>query len=229
MAYNDDETIEQLKSWWQRYGTPLLLLIAVTLFSVAGWRYWSSSRIEAASTAQTLQQQMLAAAQRLQGNPDDKTANTDLQRLGRQLVDEYGNTPYGADAALLLARRAVESGNLAEAEKQLRWVLEQGPRADTEVLVQTRLARVLAAAGKHDEALTLLAGIKAEGVTPLVDEIRGDILLLKGDRAKAAEAYRAADAALAERDEVRPVLELKLADVGLEAAKRKTATEEAQN
>ena len=40
----------------------------------------------------------------------------------------------------------------------------------------------------------------------------------------AKAAYQAADAALAARDESRPLLELKLADVGLEPAAR-TATD----
>ena len=55
---------------------------------------------------------------------------------------------------------------------------------------------------------------------PLVAEIRGDILLLQGQRDAAAKAYATADAALAKRDEARPVLDLKLAEVGLTPAKR---------
>lgn len=227
MAYNEDETVDQLKTWWQRYGTPSLLAVAVVLFSYVGWSQWSKKQGEDASAAQALQQQMFMAVQRVSGNPDDKAANTDLQRIGRQLIDEYGNTPYAVDAALLLARRAVEGNDLAEAVKQLNWALENAATEETELLIKTRLARVLTAQKKPDEALALLNDIKASGLAPLVNEIRGDIYLIKGDRAKAAEAYRAADAGLAARDEVRPVLELKLADVGLTAAKRKSETEEA--
>ncbi len=227
MAYNEDETVEQLKTFWQRYGTPLLLAIAVVLFSYVGWNKWQEKQLSDAAAAQALQQQMFVAVQRLSGNPDDKAANTDMQRIGRQLIDDYGNTPYAVDAALLLARRAVEGNDLKEAEKQLRWALDNAGSHETEVLTKTRLARVLAAQKKTDEALALLDGIKAPGLAPLIEEIRGDVYWLKGDRSKAADAYRAADAALAARNEARPVLELKLADVGLTAAKRKSETEEA--
>lgn len=222
VAYNDDETLDQLKTWWQRYGTPLLLLIAAVLFSVAGWKWWQGTSLNDATAAQGLQQQMLAASQRLSLNAEDKAANTEFQRLGRQIVDEYARTPYATDAALLLAKRAVEAGDLAEAEKQLRWALDNGAPDETEYLIRTRLARVLAAQGKSDAALAELAGVKEASLAPLVEEIRGDIYLAKGDQARAASAYQAADAVLAERDEARPVLELKLAEVGLQPALRKS-------
>lgn len=221
MSYNEEETIEQLKTWWARYGTPVLFSIAVALLSFSGWRYWNNSSLESATKAQTLQQQMTSAMQRISINADDKAANTDVQRLGRQLIDEYANTPYAVDAALLLAKRAVDSGDLADAEKQLRSALALKPDADMKLLVQTRLARVLAARKQYPAALAVLdeAGDDA-AVAPLVAEVRGDILLLQGQRDAAAKAYVVADAALAARDEARPILALKLADVGLTPAKR---------
>ncbi|MEL0027674.1 MAG: tetratricopeptide repeat protein [Perlucidibaca sp.] len=226
MAYNEDETLDQLKTWWQRYGTPALLAAAAVLFAFAGWNWWSGKRMADATTAQALQQQMISAMQRVSGNPDDKAANTDLQRIGHQIIDEYDGTPYAIDAAMLLARRAVETGDLPEAVKQLQWALDQSSGA-TELLAKTRLARVLAAQKKTDEALALLKDIDEPGLAPVVDEIRGDILLGKGDRAAAADAYRSADAALAARDEARPLLAMKLADVGLEPAQRKSGNGEA--
>ncbi|MES2719762.1 MAG: tetratricopeptide repeat protein [Pseudomonadota bacterium] len=221
MSYNEDETIEQLKTWWQRYGTPVLLTIAVVLLSFSGWRYWSNTSIDSATKAQALQQQMSSAMQRVSINAEDKAANTDVQRIGRQLIDEYASTPYAVDAALLLAKRAVDSGDLAAAEKQLRTALELKPGAEMKLLVQTRLARVLAARKQYPAALAVLddAG-DADAAAPLVSEIRGDILLQQGQRDAAAKAYAAADAALAARDEARPVLDLKLAEVGLTPAKR---------
>lgn len=227
MAYNEDETVEQLKSWWQRYGTPALFSVAIVTLAFAGWNWWSGKRLTDAGAAQVLQQQMIIAMQRVSGNPDDKAANTDLQRIGHQIIDDYGSTPYAVDAAMLLARRAVEGNDLAEAVKQLQWALDNAGTNETEMLIKTRLARVLVAQKKSDEALALLKDVNDPGLAPLVDEIRGDIYLGKGDRAKAADAYRAADAALAARDEARPVLDLKLADVGLLPAKRQSQAGEA--
>lgn len=221
MSYNEDETLDQLKTWWARYGTPLLLSVAVVLLSFSGWRYWTSSQLEAASEAQALQQQMATAMQRLAVNTEDKAANTDVQRLGQQLINEYSSTPYAVDAALLLAKRAVDTGDLAAAEKQLRAAIDLKPSAEVELLAKTRLARVLAARKQYPAALAVLdeLGDGAEAA-PLVAEVRGDIYILQGQRDAAAKAYVAADAALAARDETRPVLDLKLADLGLTPAKR---------
>lgn len=221
MSYNEDETVEQIKAWWARYGTPVLLSMAVVLLSFSGWRYWSTGTLEDATQAQALQQQMTSAMQRVSVNSDDKAANTDLQRLGQQLIAEYAKTPYAVDAALLLAKRAVDSGDLAAAEKQLRTALDLKPSAEIKLLVQTRLARVLAARKQYPAALAVLDDADADAAAaPLVAEIRGDILLLQGQRDAAAKAYIAADAALAARDEARPLLDLKLADVGMTPARR---------
>jgi len=226
VAYNEDETLDQLKSWWQRHGTMLLLAVSAVLLSYAGWHWWTGKRVADASAAQALQQQMISAMQRVSGNPDDKAANTDLQRLGHQLIDEYESSPYAIDAAMLLARRAVESGDLPEAVTQLQWAADHAS-GETALLAKARLARVLAAQKKPDAALALLKEIDEPSLVPMVGEIRGDILLAKGDRAGAADAYRAADAALAARDEARPLLDMKLADVGLEPAKRESDNGEA--
>lgn len=221
MSYNEDETLDQLKTWWARYGTPLLLSVAVVLLSFSGWRYWTSSNLEAASEAQALQQQMATAMQRLAVNTEDKAANTDVQRLGQQLINEYASTPYAVDAALLLAKRAVDTGDLAAAEKQLRAAIELKPSAEITLLAKTRLARVLAARKQYPAALAVLDELGDDvAAAPLVAEVRGDILLLQGQRDAAGKAYAAADAALAARDEARAVLDLKLADVGLTPTKR---------
>ena len=222
MAYNEDETLEQLKSWWASWGTLVLLGISVALFAFAGWRYWTNTRYESAAQAQVLQQQMMTAMQRLSTSADDKAASSDLQRLGHRLMDDYAGTPYAVDAAWLLARRAVEQNDLAGAEKLLRWALEHKTSADAAALTQVRLARVLSARKQYPAALDLLKSVNDKGLAPMVDEARGDIALLQGDRAAARAAYQAADAALAARDEARPVLELKLADVGLAPATRKS-------
>lgn len=221
MSYNEEETVEQIKAWWARYGTPVLFSLAAVLLSFSGWRYWTTTQLDNAGKALALQQQMASAMQRVSVNPDDKSANTDVQRLGQQLMDEYASTPYAVDAAMLLAKRAVDSGDLAGAEKHLRAALALKPSADATLLLQTRLARVLAARKQYSAALAVLDDIDdAEAAAPLVAEIRGDILLLQGQRDAASKAYAEADAALAARDEVRPVLEIKLADVGLTPARR---------
>jgi len=62
-------------------------------------------------------------------------------------------------------------------------------------VAQTRLARVLIALGKPDEALALLDPAKAGAFAALAHDIRGDALSAKGDAPAAQKEYEAALAA----------------------------------
>jgi len=211
----EEEQLENVKRFWQDYGTPILLGITIALASFGGWNWWQKQRLTQAAAASAVFQDMLVASQRLQLNPADTAANTDVQRHARTLKEEHAGTPFAQNAALLLARQSVDRDDYADAEKQLRWVLDSKPSEGVRVLALTRLARVLAAQGKHDAALALLASEKSPGFEPTLQELRGDILQAQGKSEEARQAYLAAAEALRARDEQRPLLELKMADVGL--------------
>lgn len=215
MSQHDEEQIENLKRFWQDYGTPILVGVTIAVSAFAGWRYWQAEKMTSATKAATVFQEILTASQRSQLNPDDKTASTDVQRLAKTLKDDYTSTPYAINAALLQARHAIDVGDNKEAEKQLRWALDQKPAEAVRVLASTRLARVLSAQKQYDEALAVLQKEKAAGFEPTIEELKGDIYQAQGKLEEARKAYLAAVAALQERDERRPVLELKMADVGV--------------
>lgn len=212
---HEEEQLEALKRFWHDYGMAIIVGVALAVAVFVGWRFWNNARMDEATRASTVFQDMLGAAQRSQLNPDDKGANTDVQRFGKILKEEHDSTPYAISAGLLLARQAADRNDLKEAEKQLRWVLEQKPAEAERVLASTRLARVLAAQKQFDAALALLGKETAPGFTPTVEELKGDIFVAQGKIAEARTAYEAAARALLERKERRPLLELKMADIGL--------------
>lgn len=221
MSQHDEEQIENLKRFWQDYGTPILVGVAIAVSVFAGWRYWQTEKLNASTKASTVFQDMLSAAQRSQLNPADKAADTDVQRLAKSLKDDYANTPYAINAALLQARQASDRGDNKEAEKHLRWVLEQKPSEGVRILATTRLARVLAAQKQYDAAMALLVKETNPGFAPTVNELKGDVFQAQGKPEEARKAYQAAVAALEDRDERRPLLEMKMADVGLAAPQPK--------
>lgn len=235
---HEEEQIESLKRFWQDYGTPILVGIVLALAVFLGYSYWMKSRMTDATRAAAQFQEMLSAVQRSQINPEDKAAATDVQRIGKGLKEDFASTPYAVSAGLLLARHAADRNDYKEAEKQLRWVLDQKPGEAERLLATTRLARVLAAQNQNDAALALLLNEKdAAGFTPTVEELKGDLYQATGKVAEARTAYLAAAKALQERDERRPLLEVKMADVGLaplepkkdEAAKAKAADKESSS
>lgn len=215
MSSHDDEQLEALKRFWQDYGTPIMVGVTLAVAVYAGWSYWQNTKLEASVKGSAVFQDMLGAAQRSQLNPDDKEAATDLQRHAKALREDYAGTPYVYSAGLLLARQAVDRQDYKEAEKQLRLVLDGKPSDSERVLVVTRLARVLAAQKRYDEALVLLTKETDKGFAPTIEEIRGDIYVAQGKVADAQKAYMAAITALDARDERRPLLEVKLSDTGM--------------
>ena len=224
MSTHDDEQLENIKLFWQDYGTPILVGASIALAVFAGWRYWQQSEQQTASIAANAYQASQDAYQKLAANPEDKTANTDLQREAQKLMQDYTKTPYAANAALLLAKRAIDLKDFKEAEKQLRFVLTQKTDDGLKSIATLRLASVLAEAGDTKAALAALNGDTNPAFIPSREELRGDLLKQTGDVAGAQKAYQAAAKVLVERQEPRPVLEMKMADVGLEAPEIKRAS-----
>jgi hypothetical protein len=67
--------------------------------------------------------------------------------------------------------------------------------------------------------LAALNGDTNPAFIPSREELRGDLLKQTGDIVGAQKAYQAATKVLVERQESRPLLEMKMADVGLEIFK----------
>jgi len=221
VTYNEDEQVEQLKRFWNDYGTGILLAVALGLALFAGWRVWQKGRLDQATIATSALQDMNGAMQRLQNDPTDKSSNTDLQKNAQKLLTDYASTPYAINAALLLAKHAIQTNDLKEATKQLQWVLAQKPDEGVRIITTVRLARVKAASGDNAGALALLANENDPSFAPLINEARGDFDVALGKQDDARTAYQAADAALLKRDEpVSPLLEMKMAGVGVTPAER---------
>lgn len=217
MSYSEEEQLESIKRFWNDHGTPILVGVSLALAIFAGWRYWTQSQLQTASLAANTYQQVLDADQQLTTSAENKTANTDLQKNAQKLIQDYATTPYAVNAALLLAKQAMNVNDTKTAEKHLRWVLEQKIDDGMKSLATLRLAEVLAEKADTKGALALLAQDSNPAFTPSREELKGDLLKASGDIAGARTAYQAAAKALIERKEPRPLLELKMADVGLEA------------
>ena len=51
MSQHEDEQIENLKRFWQDYGTPILVGITIAVTVFAGWRYWQTEKVNSATKA----------------------------------------------------------------------------------------------------------------------------------------------------------------------------------
>ena len=181
-TYNsDDETAEAVKKWWRENGKSVVGGAVIGLAAVFGWQGWqqhvTSQGEEAAAVYETMMVRLNAGSEEVNG-------------LAERLRSAYPSTPYATLGALAQAKLSVERGALAEAETHLRWAIKNSPMGEMAALARLRLARVLAADDRADEALTLIAEV--QGFEAVVEELRGDILLARGDREGAKSAFLAA-------------------------------------
>lgn len=203
----DEEQLAQIKDWWQRNGKPLLTGGALAVALVFGWQFWQNHQLNQAYNASGLYQQLLTAA--LESGKADAA---EVARLGNQLKQDFAGTHYAQYGSLFVAKVAVEGGRLDEAAAELRAIVDKPADATLGELARQRLARVLAAQDKAEDALKLLEGEADKAFAAGREELRGDLLVQLGRVDEAHAAYIKAKQALSQ-DAAIGGLQLKLDDL----------------
>ena len=206
----EEEQVEALKRWWQENGKSTIIAIVLALAGSLGWQSWQQRTSDQAEAASTVYQSMLDAINVSGGGVASADQEVTVRHLADTLKADFSGTTYAHFAALHLAKLAVNEEDLITAEAELRWVLNSGPDADMQRVVQLRLARVVAAAGDPDSALAMLRGEKVGAYSAAYAEAEGDIQQQLGNVDAALEAYQRAAALQLESGVTAPTLDLKL-------------------
>ena len=179
----EDQQVEQIKEFWNQHGKGIIAGLVIGFAIFYGWRYYDASVMaEKEALSEQFETVMTAMAS------ETETASTDTQAF----LQANSSSTYGHLAALELARVAVDSGDLATAVSALQSVRDNAKGA-LKAVADVRQARLLNAQGQYDAALAAIASTDAtSGFKLAVLELRGDILLAKGDHAGARAAYQAA-------------------------------------
>jgi predicted negative regulator of RcsB-dependent stress response len=184
---SEEEQWEQLKRWLRENGPSILVMVILGLLVVAGWRWWQSRGEQGKIAAGVAYQNVLKTF-------DSDKVDEALAQI-EQLRKDYPKSGYVASADLAAAKVFVARNELDRAVERLERVTSNAADVQLRPIARLRLARVQAALGKHDLALTTLAAIPAADLgkyQAAYTETRGDILLSKGDRAGALHEYEAA-------------------------------------
>lgn len=185
---SEEEQVEALKRWWEENGRSTVVAIVVALGGALGWQAWQAHSQSQRDAASDLYQAMLSQSAAAAGMTDQQREAA--TGLAERLKAEFPDSTYAQFAALQLARGAVETDDLAQAEAELRWVLGQAdPGGDVALVTQLRLARVVSAAGDGGQALKILDGVEGGSYAGAYALARGDILLAMGREDEAREAY----------------------------------------
>lgn len=208
----EEEQVAALKKWWADNGRSTVTGIALAVALVFGWKAYQNSVEQTKSAASAMYQQMLETA--LAEQPTDESRSS-TKFIANKLKSDFDGTEYAVFASLYLAKSAVSEERYDDAEKELQWALANSNSEELSFIINSRIAKVQAANGKIDEALAILSAQVPVSIKPLYAEARGDILIAKGDREGAKSAYIEAAKAGASLSAQRPLLGMKLADVGV--------------
>ena len=206
----EQEQLEQLKHFWNRYGNLITWILIAVLAAVAGWngyQYWQ--RNQSAQAAAMLDEVQKVA----QANDPDK-----LLRAFGDMKERYGRTAYAAQAGLQVGQVLFDSGKLDAASDVLQWVVDQSSDGAYAAVARLRLAGVLVERKQEAQALKLLDADLGPEFAALRADRRGDIFALQGEKEKAKTEYLAAYKALDSQEQYRRLVEVKLNALGVEPA-----------
>ncbi|VVN70321.1 tetratricopeptide repeat protein [Pseudomonas fluorescens] len=208
MSSSEDEQLADLKDWWTRNGKPLLTGGLLALVIVFGWQAFQKYQNNQAQGASMLYQQLLETTLTPDGKPDPAR----VADLAGKLNNEFGGSAYAQYGSLFVAKVAVETGKLDDAVKELKAVADKPANPTLGEVARQRLAQVLAAQNKTDEALKLLEGDTDKAFLATREELKGDLLVQLGRTDEAYAAYQKAKAALSDEAAVGG-LQIKLDDL----------------
>ena len=217
-SYQEEE-IEKLKEWWRENGLALIIGLSIGISTVVGWRLWELRETRLESSASDLFQDILADA-------EDGEIDENLSEMADVIRTSYSQTFYTTLADLAETRRETEEGKLATARKRLRELIDDTDDDALRAVAELRLARQLIATRNLDEAEQLLADIPEEDETALHWELRGDLLVLRGDKEGAIDFYLRAWQQKDDetKPQASPFLETKLHNLGRKPETVPTAT-----
>lgn len=198
----EQEQIDALKAFWQRYGNLVTWTLTLVLIAFAGWNGWNWYQRDQALKASVMHDEVDKA---VQAGDVDKAG-----RLFADLRERYPRTAYVPQSALALARLQVDKGKAADARATLSWVSQNAAEDEYRSVALLRLAGLHLDDKQHDDALKALDAAKAPAFEALVADRRGDVLLAQGKRAEAIAAYQAAWKGMPETVEYRRLVEAKL-------------------
>jgi predicted negative regulator of RcsB-dependent stress response len=204
--YSESEQWERAKAWLKENGLWIITGCAIGLGGLYGWRWYEARQITQAQTASARYEEMIEAFSR----NDRPRAMTIVEELNR----DYDWTPYASLSTLIAARVHVEQNELDKAAAGLKSVMEGAKDKELRMVARVRLARVQIAQSKFDDALATLNVPEAGEFSTRLADVRGDVLLAKGDRAGALREYLAARTGDNKGRVDTELLDLKIRDLG---------------
>ena len=180
----DEEQVEKLKQWWQQNGRAVVAGIVIGAVSLIGYRYWMNYQETNAEQASNHFIQMIDAIDSANNGVADDQANT--------LLNQYASSEYATMARFALAKIRLEAEDYEKAQHHLHQIISNAGDNPLAYVARKRLATVQLQMAKYDQALKTLSIDFPEQFAASIEELRGDLYAIQGNKAEAADAYRKA-------------------------------------
>lgn len=207
----EEEQVELIKKWWADNGKSTIAIIVLTLAGILGWQWWQQQEQAKAEAASSSYEQLIELMNQPELNDEQRSTAT---HLASELKKNYEGSLYAEYAGLFEAKLLFQKGELDQALSVLKSVQATATHPTVKEAAGLRQAQLLWQQGKTAEALSIAKSIKAQVFSGELEELKGDLLVESGDKDAAKEAYLKARTIFSNKGVSRPVLEMKLADLG---------------
>lgn len=203
----EEQQVEAIKRWFKQYGNMLSWALIVILASYSVWQYWHHHQDVVKNKASDQYAALLQAVE-----AEDSTT---IQTNANTLIKDYSSSVYAIFANFYLADDFIKNRDFAKAEEKLKWVIEHADQPQLAALAQWRLMKIYDAQNKLDDVIYVYDRRKADTYLTLMAELKGDVLLKKGDKEGAMKAYKFAYDASPEDGMHGPLLKMKMDELGI--------------
>lgn len=204
----EQQQLLEFKSGMSRYGFPIMIALVLGLLGYLGWQWWQHQQ---QTKAANLSMRYYNVAKQAESNQAQAVAK------GQQIIADAPDSVQALQSQLLLAKLAFDQQDYPKAN-QLLTKASQSKVADEGLIAiaKLHLAYTQVAQNQLDAALKTLDTIAVASFVPTVAETKGDIYMLQNKPEAAKTSYKQAWDVLVKRQQARELLQLKLADLGVE-------------
>ncbi|WP_044410021.1 YfgM family protein [Thiomicrospira microaerophila] len=154
----EQDQLETIKAWWDKYGTLLLSVILAVVVAFSGYRYWQSYTFSKAAEASSVFEVLDMS--------HEAGVFGEVSREARRLMQEQPKSPYAGSAALMLANFHLQAGDVEDAIDALNWLVNSKQSIDLKQVAQLRLARIYMQQADFSAAQQQITQLNAQRLTP---------------------------------------------------------------
>ena len=203
----EQEQLDQLKHFWNTYGTLITWVVLLAAGAFVAWNGWQYFQRTKAAQASALYDEVERSAQ--------AGDTTRIERALADMKDKFAGTAYAQQAGLLGAKSVAEKGNADASRAALAGSRTKSVDPGYQAAAQLRLADVLSTprptTKRSSSCRPAAQGIRTAGRRP-----PRRCTACRSKKAEARDEYTKAWAGLDERVEYRKLIEVKLTALGVD-------------